>query len=340
MTGHVDAHNDLRDRILAEGKRLGVSIDIGGPYVVGDPGHIQEHNKTRAALEALAAAASVEVTLPVVHKIGDHGHAPGDHDLMEAALAAIEKAEPPRLTIVHTDSFTFTITDYNPKLTYNVEGFGASLDVDTLRFQSRSDRGKVIVRVGTSKVALEVERRDYTYHDEHVPYQSCYNPCGNCRTDVTPHSWTCGCGSPCNDDGGGQWGDCICHGPGYDIRVKDPTPAGFEDSFGEWGRVAPPGSTTETAPSTVRGRSLDLWLEIAPQLWHNLDRDLLELYREGELVALYSTGTDAPELRFAELEGRSYLRLTIEDEWVVPGIEAVYRAHIGDRELTYAGGAA
>jgi hypothetical protein len=77
-----------------------------------------------------------------------------------------------------------------------------------------------------------------------VPYTSCYNPCGDCRTDVNPHTWSCGCGSGCNDSGGGQWGDCICRGPGYsywtDARPQGYTWGGtdYTNGQGEWYKVA------------------------------------------------------------------------------------------------------
>ena len=90
--GHVDAHNELRAGILREAERFGVSVDLGGPYKIGDPGHIQEHNKTRAAIDTIAKVAGITVVLPEVHKLGDTGHAPHDHDQLDQALALISAA--------------------------------------------------------------------------------------------------------------------------------------------------------------------------------------------------------------------------------------------------------
>ncbi len=120
--GHVDAHNELRSGVLREAERFGVTVDLGGPYKVGDPGHIQEHNKTRAALDLLAKTAGVTVTLPDEHRVGDTGHAPHDHDLLDQALAVISKAD------AWNDATGGTITTYTKpdKTVWRVHTFTGS----------------------------------------------------------------------------------------------------------------------------------------------------------------------------------------------------------------------
>jgi len=90
-TGHVTDHNTMRAAILSEATRFGTSVDIGGPFTIGDPAHINEHNRLVTALQHLAGIALVTVTLPDTAHLNDAGHI-SDHTAMQSALTTIQAA--------------------------------------------------------------------------------------------------------------------------------------------------------------------------------------------------------------------------------------------------------
>lgn len=137
---------------------------------------------------------------------------------------------------------TFTINNYNPSLIYTVTGNGyisgnsliVNVAAGNATINAKTQKGF------TSSGSKICYRQNRTYTTTTVPFTQCYNPCGNCRTDVNPHTWSCGCGSGCGDSGGGQWGDCICRGPGYSTTTENSyTGAGyvFSSSGNEWYKV-------------------------------------------------------------------------------------------------------
>lgn len=320
--GHVDDHNDLMKRILEQAARLKIPVDVGGPWVEGDPGHIIAHNKTRQALISLAQAVQLSPPLPDIHSLADSGHI-SDHGLMAKAIKDIEEGIVPDLAVSHTGYRTFTIVEYDPRIDYRLDGEVADRDGATITF---SQQGWVILHIGNADVGQKIEVRDYTYHNESRP-QFCYNPCGNCRTDVNPHTWGCGCGSPCGDSGGGQWGDCVCRGPDVQERVKDPTPAGFEDSFGEWAQITdlnPKGTPQAVAP--LQGQHLDLWIDLGGKEFPDVTYDELLFYRGKDLVGMYSTTVAGLELSFAQYAGSVWLRAVVDADWLTPDLSYTYRA--------------
>jgi len=150
-------------------------------------------------------------------------------------LAAQVTFEAP--TLAHGPSQgTIKITNYDPTNTYKItstSGTGKQTG-DTISHTPTKVKDFITVTAvagGVESAPKFVGIVNVTQHNEYVPYQVCVNPCGNCRTDVDPHTWGCGCGSPCGDSGGGQWGDCVCHGPGYNHTVDDAPPSGWS----KWG---------------------------------------------------------------------------------------------------------
>ena len=103
----------------------------------------------------------------------------------------------------------------------NISGGGsatASVVNGKVRFQlsSATSRWSVKARYAAGAPESAVDYMERKSPDQtSVPYTQCYNPCGDCNTSVNPNTWSCGCGSGCNDSGGGAWGVCICRGPGY-----------------------------------------------------------------------------------------------------------------------------
>jgi|GEM_PF-2129582 len=158
-------------------------------------------------------------------------------------------------TVAHSAKSTFTITNYNAAYLYTVDctagsgtvtGDKLTLSAGNTQFLLKSQYAQ-----GAPVKSVSGELRQYTTHKENFPYKCGSGPC-NCREE-----WAnCGCGS-CDsypDPKAGSWGQCGCetemcwYGRKQvcdtcdqycdDYRdVKDGTPSGFVDQFGEWSKV-------------------------------------------------------------------------------------------------------
>lgn len=162
-------------------------------------------------------------------------------------------------TIQHNAKGVFLITNYNPAFVYTTDatagaatvvGDKVNLSAGNVQFLLKSQYA-----VGAPVKSVAGELRQYTTHQENFPY-----PCGtfecNCRDE-----WA-NCGCECDGGGcgcyptpnSGSFGQCGCPGQMCwygnkrtcetcttycdDFRqVKDGTPAGFVDQFGEWSKV-------------------------------------------------------------------------------------------------------
>jgi hypothetical protein len=179
----------------------------------------------------------------------------------------------------HTGNQQFTITNYDDALVYTVYTVTTTGSVSAGKVTLA---GKGVVKLGCKRSVgapeefLWLESRTVTTSPSCSP-ESCYDPCGNCNTSVDPHTWSCGCGSPCGDSGGGQWGDCVCRGGNVCTDVDDPTPPGYGKDSGEWWRISDTALTMRVqAPVqgvTVKGGVLEGWIS-AP--WaHTADGQLV-----------------------------------------------------------------
>jgi hypothetical protein len=110
--------------------------------------------------------------------------------------------------------FTLTSPAYNATYTYTVTGGTVAGNVVTVTAATGSAAVTAKAPKGLAQSGTVTAYRQAPVY-VNVPFTQCYNPCGDCNTGVNPHTWSCGCGSGCNDSGGGAWGDCICRGPGY-----------------------------------------------------------------------------------------------------------------------------
>lgn len=142
-----------------------------------------------------------------------------------------------------TNNGKFTITNYDSSYTYTCSGGTISGNQVTVTATTGSATVTATTPKGLSASAPVTPSR-HAWDQTYVAYTQCYNPCGNCRTDVNPHTWGCGCGSGCNDSGGGAWGDCICRGPGY-YYANNYGPSGYtwsgsdyNNGSGEWWKIA------------------------------------------------------------------------------------------------------
>ena len=137
----------------------------------------------------------------------------------------------------------FRIANYDASLTYVVTGGTRSGDEVTVTASTGSATITAQAPKGlvaSSPAVAERKAPDQTS----VPYTQCYNPCGDCNTSVNPNTWSCGCGSGCNDSGGGAWGVCICRGPGYSYWNNYSgsgygwSGSDYTNGQGEWWRVS------------------------------------------------------------------------------------------------------
>lgn len=166
--------------------------------------------------------------------------------------------------IAHTGYGQYTITNYNASWLYTIHpaaGTGAvSGNVITMDAVNTAFRLDSQVNALGPAMSVSGERRRYTTHSENHPYKCGTHEC-NCRED-----WGgchCGTGAPCDAQ---SWGQCGCPGDmcWYNrtrtcdqcdtmcdnwVEVKDGTPPGFEDSFGEWSRVDAQAGAEGTAPA-------------------------------------------------------------------------------------------
>jgi len=163
-------------------------------------------------------------------------------------------APPAKPTLQYTGSGTtnmgrFRITNYQPSALYTPShisgGTGITIADDIITLTNANSIYTVVASWGAGAPEsnpASMERKAPYLTD--VPYTQCYNPCGDCNTSVNPNTWSCGCGSGCNDSGGGQWGACICRGPGYsywtDLRPQGYSWGGadYTNGQGEWYKVA------------------------------------------------------------------------------------------------------
>jgi hypothetical protein len=98
---HLSDHNDLAAALQVEAARYMTTIDMGGPFNLGDPAGVNEHNRVAIAMIHLRDVANgldvdpvVSLTLPDEAHVGDTGHgtspSTGDHGLLNAALAVLQ----------------------------------------------------------------------------------------------------------------------------------------------------------------------------------------------------------------------------------------------------------
>lgn len=138
--------------------------------------------------------------------------------------------QPPAAPILaHSGAGKFTIQNYDPSLTYTtarVTGTGTVTQSGSVLTLSDAT-ARFSVTSGYAAGAPQstpgfVERRPYTYHQEYVH-----------------NGWRYWWPPPTSNDCG-TWsnGDPWCREPTFGWEnVKDATPAGFTDSYGEWART-------------------------------------------------------------------------------------------------------
>lgn len=143
----------------------------------------------------------------------------------------------------------FQVTNYDATFQYDATGGTLAYDAGLAAwvFTVTASTGSGVLKAKSAKgltFSASVTAYRHVADQTYVAFTQCYNPCGNCRTDVNPHTWSCGCGSGCNDSGGGAWGDCICRGPGYSYWNNYSgsgyawSGSDYTNGSGEWWKIA------------------------------------------------------------------------------------------------------
>lgn len=159
-----------------------------------------------------------------------------------ASSAGSGRINPAKPTLTYIGTGQFRIENYNSTLNYVLSGSG-NISGNILNVTVSSGSASIYATSPKGLINSPTVigyRQNRTWTTVNVPFQQCVNPCGDCNTNVDPHTWTCGCGSPCEDSGGGAWGDCICRGPGYSYQTEDSySSAGytFSSSGNEWYKI-------------------------------------------------------------------------------------------------------
>jgi len=132
---------------------------------------------------------------------------------------------PPTPDLTYAGSYStnkgiFRLTNYDATNVYTLTGGTIQYDAGlaSWTFYVTATTGSGTIKATAAKGLVDtatVTAYRHVADQTSVAFTQCYNPCGNCNTGVNPNTWSCGCGSGCNDSGGGAWGACICRGPGY-----------------------------------------------------------------------------------------------------------------------------
>ena len=161
----------------------------------------------------------------------------------------------------HTSTGRFIITNYSPTLSYsatNISGGGsATLDAGSgvYTVSSANSRWSITAAyaIGANLSNPDfMERLAYTYSSVNYPYA-----CGSYQCNCTSGWGSCGCGTCAGypSPNGQSWGQCGCPGdmcwynPNTQcgtctsycdnwVSVKNGTPSGYSDSYGEWWKVS------------------------------------------------------------------------------------------------------
>lgn len=226
-------------------------------------------------------------------------------------LAATASFEAP--TLDHGGgSSQYVITNYDPTNQYILTSASgqASLNGNVIS-TARADTITLKARAGSIDSApVYLRTIPVTGHNETRPYF-----CGgcNCRTDVNPHTWDCGCvcgKCDCGNSGGGQWGDCTCRGADYTVWVDDATPGGYNkwgtgQNGGDWWIV----SGAPLAP--LRLRSFVTGMTLEDNGLNGWVRAPWRYFTQGEWIVKADSGV----FRVQDDNGKTILALSPDWDW-------------------------
>jgi len=151
-------------------------------------------------------------------------------------------APPPQPTLTHVAKGVYEVSNTDTQLTYSatlVSGSGSAIQSTVggkVRYTLTAEDAAFGISAAwapgaTASTETNVERKKYTYTNQ--PYQTCTD---NCQAGGGPGGeGDCWCGS--------RQGDLCCGGcygqtcTWHDNYVKNGTPSGFVDEFGEWSKI-------------------------------------------------------------------------------------------------------
>lgn len=155
------------------------------------------------------------------------------------AGAAAGRFQPENPTIIHGPSTgQFVISNYNAQYQYQISTgtrSGNTISLDTSQIVSTNVTAASPKGGPPYSGSSFIERRPYTYSWGKTGEEP-----GSGECSYLPNCADCGNCPQCANCGAGSGGLCIyCPGPvptyGW---IKDSTPPGFTDSFGEWWRIS------------------------------------------------------------------------------------------------------
>jgi hypothetical protein len=155
-------------------------------------------------------------------------------------------------TIAHSAKGVFTIQNYNSKLLYSVDASAGTGTVSGDKLTLSAGNVQFLLKAqfapGAPVSSVAGELRQYTTHSENQPY-ACGTVQCNCVTKQYCH---CGTDAPCDSTSFDQCGcgqttmcwygsyqecsECTKYCDNY-VQVKDGTPVGFVDEYGEWSKA-------------------------------------------------------------------------------------------------------
>jgi hypothetical protein len=162
-----------------------------------------------------------------------------------AAAASGGRFTPVKPTLTYAGSGTsnngkFTISNYNATFIYTIASGSGSVSGNTLTVTNATSSVTLTARAPKGTVAspgVIAERKAAVLIS--VPFTQYFNPCGDCTNAPGFWTWTCGCVGA--DAGGGQWGECICRGPGFSYWENQPgynwSGNDYTNGQGEWWKI-------------------------------------------------------------------------------------------------------
>lgn len=302
-----------------------VPADDGGSPITG---YATEYSKDEKAWTAGPRVASNVLTTTIT------GLGPGQTSFRVKASNADGESVPsniltasptfPAPTLTHGDaSSKFTIQNYDSAATYTLSSTSGTATVagNTVT-TGRTDIVTLRANLGGGQSdPVYLQTAPVTGHNEQR--REFATGC-NCRTDVDPHTWDCGCvcgRCDCGDAGGGAYGDCTC-GCGYiNVWIDDGCPGGYNqwehgNNGGDWWRtstlpLAPMKKATRVTGMTLNEHGLFGMIRAPWRVWANdgwkttADADVFTAQDDsGRIVTVLSTDWDVDDCGYSWDEER------------------------------------
>lgn len=250
--------------------------------------------------------------------------------------------------LAHSGNGAYRIVNFNPQYVYKatVSAGAATLNGDTYTLTAGNTYLTVESRWDPTGPAMSAyaERQQYTFRRENRPY-----PCGSYECNCRDEYASCGCecsggGCGCYGDAGQSFGQCGCPGVmcWYNkqrkcdsctsycdnwVDVKNDTPSGYVDEYGEWSRTSQTPFTAvrveawQRGMEIVGGTTVEGWLPIGvpPEELPQMGDVVLVITVGEQVVRYYTPTTDFDEMVLCFANGEWGYRITDTNvDWFPP----------------------